>query len=133
MDVRQGTPDVAAESSTVINAQGASAREHLLERSPTEVLTDHEDRTGLLTAVKDAREVRVAQGGGLDDPLTEDATDVLVTGQSRQQHLHDDRALKRLVVGQVDLGRVADAQELLDPVAVDQKVSVGEGGWRHSP
>jgi len=74
--VGQRTTDVASESRAVIDAQRATAREDVLKGSAAEVLTDHEDRTGLLTTVEDAREVRMAQRGGLDNPLTKRATNV---------------------------------------------------------
>jgi hypothetical protein len=130
VDVAECAAHVTTESSPVVNAERAPRREHVLERSAAQVLGDHEDGTGLLAAVVDPREMGVAEGGRANDAVAERAPDLLVLGQGGQQDLHDDGALQREVLGDVDLGGLADAQQLLDSIAVDQMVTGGVcGSW----
>ncbi len=85
----------------------------------------------LLTAVVDAREVRVAEGRRAHDVVTEGAADRLVRGEVREEDLDDDVALEGDVLGQVDLGGAPDTEETRDSVSPRQRV-VGSEGGRHS-
>jgi len=94
VNVGEGTRHVATEPSSVVDTEEAPGRQNVVERSTAQVLADHEDGARLLAAVKNPRQVGVAQRGGANDPVTKGAANVLVRREVSQENLDDHASLQ---------------------------------------
>jgi len=96
-----------------------------------QVLADHEDGSGLLAAVIDPSQVRVAQGGTAHNAFAKVTAHIFVCREVGEQHLYDHRTVQRKIIGEVHLGGSADAEQLDDAVATSEFVTGIIGIRRH--
>ncbi len=128
--VRERARDVTPQACAVIDAESSSSTKHVLERAAAEVFADHEDRPGLLTPVEYPGQVRMAQGRRANNPVAKGSTDVLVLGEPREQHFHRNPALQGDVFGFIDLGGLADTEQM-DNAVTSREQMIGRKHWRH--